>query len=106
MGYLVLRPGYFIMEQLSSFFIGEGLLAFLIPINAAIIIYSQKKPKEGMMMALGGMVFDLLYTGVYTTVGLVLLDLEVVPFVLGIGFAILFNMTYKSIHALLTDHRR
>jgi len=106
MGYLVLRPGYFIMEQLSSFFIGAGLLAFLIPINAAIIIYSQKKPKEGMMMALGGMVFDLLYTGVYTTVGLVLLDLEVVPFVLGIGFAILFNMTYKSIHALLTDHRR
>lgn len=94
------------MAGLTSFFIGSGLLVFLIPINAAIIVYSQKKPVEGMMMALGGMFFDLLYTGIYTTVGLVLLDLETVPFVIGIGFSILFNMTYKSIHALLTDHRR
>lgn len=106
MGYLVLRPRYFFMEQLNSFFIGTGLLVFLIPINAAIIVYSKQKPVQGMMMTLGGMVFDLLYTGVYTTVGLVVLDLTVVPFVIGIGFSILANMTYKSIHALLTDHKR
>ena len=89
-----------------SFFVGAGLLFFLVPINAVIIIYSQKKPKEGMQMALGGVFVDLIFTGIYTAAGLVVFDLSEVPFVLGLGAAIVINMTYKSIHAILTDHRR
>ena len=89
-----------------SFFVGLGLLFFLIPINLIIILYSQKKPKEGMQMALGGIFVDIIFTGIYTAAGLAVFDLPEVPFVLGLGAAIMINMTYKSMHAILTDHRR
>jgi len=57
-------------------------------------------------MALGGIFVDILFTGIYTASGLIVFDLPEVPFVLGLGAAIMVNMVYKSIHAILTDHRR
>jgi hypothetical protein len=89
-----------------SFFAGLGLLLVIIPINAITILFSQKRPKEGMQMALGGIFVDFIFTGIYTVSGLVVFDLPEVPFVLGLGAAIMINIVYKSIHAILTDHRR
>ena len=89
-----------------SFFARLGLLLVIIPINAITILFSQKRPKEGMQMALGGIFVDFIFTGIYTVSGLVVFDLPEVPFVLGLGAAIMINIVYKSIHAILTDHRR